>query len=228
MIMYYIFDLSTNPNVVGTGFPQAYKFIKEYNPNGNRAIFELYKYKINFPDFIPDLSGIMLSGRAKLTDFISNAFGAIIVSPKGKNILERFSLCSHQFYPCNLHSRGKVYDYFWLQLISDYSDYVDYKKTTFVEFNYSERGGSIFVDSKEEMLRKKEEIKKKYEGTNWTIWGDIIVMNSDFNTELDLFIISRIDGYTYISERLYNEIVKNNLTGCELSPAEELTLSISK
>ena len=220
--MYYIFDLSIDSNIVGTDFPQAYKFIKEYNPNGTHAIFELYKYKTNFPDFIPDLSGIMLSGRAKLTDFISNAFGAIIVSPKGKDILQRFNLCSHRFYPCTLHSRGKSYDYFWLQLISDYSDYVDYKKTTFVEYNFSERRGSILVESKEEMLRKREEIKKLYEGTNWTIWGDKIVMRSDFSKDLDLFIISRIDGSTYISDRLHNEIAKNNLTGCELSPAEKL------
>jgi len=224
--MYYIFDLSLDPKIVGTDFPQAYKFIKEYNPNGNQAIFELYKYKTNFPDFVPDLSGIMLSGQAKLTDFISNAFGSIIVSPKGKEILQRFNLCSHRFYPCTLHSRGKVYHYFWLQLISDYSDYVDYKKSTFVEYNYSIRRGSLFVASKEEMLRKREEIKKLYEGTNWTIWGDKIVMNSTFNKELDLFIISRIDGNTYISERLHNEIVKNNLTGCELSLVEKLTISI--
>lgn len=220
--MYYIFDLSTDSKIVGTDFPQAYKFIKEYNPNGTHAIFELYKYKTKFPDFIPDLSGIMLSGRAKLTDFISNAFGAIIVSPKGKDLLQRFNLCPHRFYPCTLHSRGESYDYFWLQLISDYSDYVDYKETTFVEYNFSERRGFISVESKDEMLKKREEIKKLYEGTNWTIWGDEIVMSSEFNKALDLFIISRIDGSTYISERLQNEIVKNNLTGCELSPAEKL------
>jgi len=224
--MYYKFDLSTDTNLVGQDFPQSYKFIKEYNPNGNHAIFELYKYRTNFPNFIPNLSGIMLSGRAKLTDFISNAFGAIIVSPKVKDTLQRFNLCPHKFYPCTLHSRGKSFDYFWLHLISDYSDYVDYKKTTFVEYNFSERRGSISVESKAEMLRKKEEIKKLYVGTNWTIWGDKIVMNSNFSSELDLFIISRIDGNTYISERLHNEIISNNLTGCELSPAENITLSI--
>lgn len=223
--MYYIFDMSIDSNIVGTDFPQAYKFIKGYKPNGTQAIFELYKYKNKFPDFIPDLSGIMLSGRAKLTDFISNSFGAIIVSPKGKDILQRFNLCSHRFYPCTLHSRGKAYDYFWLQLISDYSDYVDYKRTTFVVYNFSERQGSIFVESKEEMLKKREEIKKLYEGTNWTIWGDKIVMNSDFSKDLDLFIISLIDGNTYISEQLHNEIIKNNLTGCELILSENLKLS---
>jgi len=225
--MYYIFDLSIDSSIVGTDFPQAYKFIKEYNPNGTHAIFELYKYKTSFPNFTPDLSGIMLAGRAKLTDFISNAFGAIIVSPRGKDILQKFNLCSHRFYPCTLHSRGKSYDYFWLQLISDYSDYVDYKKTTFVEYNFTEKRGFILVESKEEMLRKREEIKKLYEGTNWTIWGDEIVMNSDFQKSLDLFIISRIDGNTYISERLYNEIAKNNLTGCELRPAEKLSFPCS-
>lgn len=222
--MYYIFDFSTNPIIVGKDYPQACKFTKEYNPNRAHAIFDLYKFSMTFPDFMPDLNGIMLSGQATLTDFISNAFGTIIVSPKGKSILQRFNLCTHRFYPCTLYRRGKSYEYFWLQLISDYSDYVDYKKTTFVQYNYFERRGFISVQSKEEMLRKRDEIKTLYEGTNCTIWGDEIVMRSDFSKDLDLFIISQIDGNTYISESLYNEIVNNNLTGCELFPAVKLAV----
>lgn len=220
--MYYIFDYSTDPKIVGVDFPQVYKFIKTYNPNGTNAIFELYKYKTSFPDFNPDLSGFFLSGKAVLTDFISNAFGVIIVSEKVKNLFQNFNLCSHRFYPCTLHSRGKSYNYFWLHIISDYSDYVDYAKTTFVEYNFSQRRGLISVNSKEDFLIKRDEFKKLKEGTNWTLWGDYIVMNTGFSKTLDLFIISRIDGQIYISERLYYEIVKNYLTGYEIIPAEKL------
>ncbi|WP_321480949.1 hypothetical protein [uncultured Bacteroides sp.] len=47
-------------------------------------------------------------------------------------------------------------------------------------------------------------------------------MNKSFNNELDLFKISIIDGNTYISERLKNDIVSTGLTGLDFIPATNL------
>lgn len=87
---YYIVSSSSDPKLIGSDFPQAYSFIKEYNPNAPHALFDLYEYLYTkFPDYIPDLSGIRMSGRAKLTDIVSNGFGGQleIVSPRTKEIL---------------------------------------------------------------------------------------------------------------------------------------------
>ncbi|MBB3187867.1 imm11 family protein [Microbacter margulisiae] len=224
--MHYILKDSTDPKIIGNGFPQVFKFTKEYDPNGEKAIFELYKYRFEFPNFVPNLSGLKLAGYAKLTDFISNSFNTIIVSLKTKLLLEDFNLCPHRFYPCSLHGKkGREYDYYWLHIISDYSDYVDYKKSTFVEYDLFNKKGSVLVESKEDLLKKREELKIKDTENFWTIWGDKIVMQSNFEKRLDLFIVSLIDGNIYVSSRLYSEIIKNNLTGCNLIPANNIEFS---
>ncbi|MCD7901852.1 MAG: hypothetical protein LUH22_18975 [Bacteroides sp.] len=71
---YFIIEESLNEEVVGKDYPQACKFIKGYNPNAPKALFSLYQYHTRFPNYIPDLDGIMLSGSAKLTDFVSSGF----------------------------------------------------------------------------------------------------------------------------------------------------------
>ena len=95
---YFILSHISKKEIIGSDYPQSYSFTKEYNPNSKNAIFELYKYKTDFPNFIPNLDGIKLSNKAKLTDFISNSFGEYIVSPKVKDILEKYILCPHRFY----------------------------------------------------------------------------------------------------------------------------------
>ena len=223
--MYYILDKSIDPKVVGSDFPQVYKYVKEYKPDAPRALYALYKFRTSFPDYIPELGGFKLSGYAKLTDFLSTPFMATLVSPKAKEVLQRYHLCPHRWYPCTIHSRKKIYDYFWLHIISDNSDFVDYKKSTFVEYDLHEKRGCIYVESKEEMLKKRKEIEEQNKGTNWTIWGDRIVMNSKFDKSLDLFKITRIDGSTYVSERLKDDILNNELTGYEFIPAVNLSIS---
>ncbi|WP_321480950.1 hypothetical protein [uncultured Bacteroides sp.] len=148
---YYIIDKTLNPNVIGSDYPQAYKFIKGYDPRGPHALFSIYKYWNSFPDYIPNLDGIMLSGTAKQTDFVSDGFSiGYIVSEKAKNIIEKYNLYPHCFYPLGLYIRKVKYDYFLLFMTSGYSDFVDYKKSTFEKCNLStnEKDGVVSVDSK--------------------------------------------------------------------------------
>ena len=67
---YFIVEDSLDEKV----FPQAYKFIKGYNPDAPNMLFSIYKYRESFPDYIPDLDGVMLSGSAKITNIVSNGF----------------------------------------------------------------------------------------------------------------------------------------------------------
>lgn len=225
---YFIIHESSNPDIVGGDFPQAYKFIKGYNPDSENALFSIYKYKTTFPDFVPNLDGIMLSGFAKVTDFVSHGFlsSSFIVSEKAKSIFEKYKLCTHRFYPLGLYKRGKKYDYSLLKVISDYSDFVDYNKSTFFEYNISSRKnyGAVSVSSKEDLLQKIKMVEEKTGKISQTIWGDNIVMNESFDKELDFFIISRINANTYISERLKNDIECNGLTGWDFIPASNLTI----
>lgn len=225
---YFIQEPSLEPAIIGDDYPQAYKFIKGYDPEAEKALFSTYKYRTSFPDFIPNLDGIRLSGSAKLTDFVSNGFRSnfFIISEKAKSVFEQHQLCMHQFYPLGLYKRNKKYDYFLLWFISDYSDFVDYKKTTFIKYNiFSEkRGDVISVISKEDLLEKRRIIKAEMDDMSQTIWGDRIVMSPSFDKELDFFEITLLDGGTYISERLKNNIEYKNLTGWDFIPANNLII----
>ena len=202
---YFIVEDSLDEKVVGKDFPQAYKFIKGYNPDAPNMLFSIYKYRESFPDYIPDLDGIMLSGSAKLTNIVSNGFSPFffIIDERVKQLLEQYKLCPHRFYPLGLYKRKVKYNYFLLYIVSNYIDYVDCAKTSFIEYNIASG-------------------KKK--GYTQTIWGNRIVMNDQFDSELDFFTITRIDGRQYISERLKNAIEANGLTGWVFTPATNLVV----
>ena len=222
---YYIIKDSTDPKIVGSGFPQAYDFIKGYNPEPPSGIHTFMDYRTSFPDFEPDLDGIKLSGRAKKTDFISEGFlYGMIISPKAKSIIEKYNLCPHRFYPLGLYIRKVKHDYFLFRINSNYSDFVDYRKSTFVEYRLttSKKGEIIPIKSKDDLLKKREKLKEEYDVAQ-TIWGDKIVMNKKFDKNLDFFSIGIIDASTYISERLMNDILSNGLTGWDFIPTTNLS-----
>jgi len=225
IMKYYIIKSSLNTKIVGSNYPQAYRFIKGYNPEAPNAIFSISDYRTSFPDYEPDLDGIMLSGTAKQTDFVSDGFGlGYIMSAKAKTIFEKYHLCPHRFYPLGLYIRKVKHNYNLFRKISIYSDFVDYKKSTFTEYDISRgrRYAPIMVESKNDLLKKRERLKTEKDSVLYTIWGDKIVMGDKFDKELDLFSIGIIDASTYISERLMNDIISNGLTGWEFIPATNL------
>lgn len=223
--LYYIVEHSKDTAIVGGDYPQAYNFIKGYNPRKENGLFSLYKYRTTFPDFDPDLDGIKLSGRAKLTDFVSTPFGAWIISPKAKNVLEKSKLCPHRFFPMSLYVRNKIHDYFFFLIKSDLSDFVDYSKSTFVEYDLHTltKFEPVIIKSKKELLESREKIEE-IKGSGRTVWGDKIILSDKFDTQLDYFKISIIDANTYISKRVMNDIRNAGLTGWEFTPALNLII----
>lgn len=221
---YYIVKESSDENIVGKDFSQCYKCIKGYDPDAPRALFSLY-WKDDFPDYIPDLDGMMLAGSAKLTDFVSNAFTVNLkfISPKAKAVMEQYNLGLHKFHPLGLYKRKVKQDYYAFHLYPrGYIDYVDFEKTSFVQKECYGRNfyGEVEVNSLEEFLEKRKKMNKE----NLTICGSKIVMGNSFDKELDFFEIRWIDTETYVSERLKNAIEENGLTGWEFVPALHLTV----
>lgn len=66
--------------------------------------------------------------------------------------------------------------------------YVDCAKTLFIEYNIAsgKKFGDVFIKSKDELFQKRDGIKKE-KGYSQTIWGNKIVMNDQFDLELDFF-----------------------------------------
>lgn len=220
---YFIMEESLNEKIIGSDFPQVYKFIKGYDEDAPDALFSLYKYKDTFPDYIPNLDGVMLAGYAKLTDFVSNGFSPflLIMNEKAKDILGQFHLCPHKFYSLGLYRRKIKNDYFLFHYHSNYSDFVDYQKRLLENIIHSDFNPIPFCQFQGGILGEKKSYKNR-KGISCGIRGDRIVMNKDFDHELDFFVISILDGNTYVSERLKNAIETAGLTGWEFTPATNL------
>lgn len=102
----------------------------------------------------------MLAGYAKLTDFISNGFSnrLRIMSPRAKAILGQYNLCSHRFYPLGLYKRKIKQDYFLFHIVSDYSDFVNYERTSFQEYDITSgyKSDSFLFTQKQNFGRKEK------------------------------------------------------------------------
>ncbi|SHG06146.1 hypothetical protein SAMN05444349_1792 [Bacteroides faecichinchillae] len=224
---YFIMSESLDKKIIGCNFPQVHRFTQGYDPEASNGLFSLYKYREDFPDYIPNLDGFMISSCTKLTDFISSSFShrLRIMNERAKTILEQHHLGSYRFYPLVLY-KGKVkYDYYLFNFISTYSDFVNYEKTSFQEYNIAngEKSEVFFVKSRADFLHKKSVIEHE-KGISWGIWGSEIVMSKGFDQKLDFFVISLLDANIYVSERLKNSIESNGLTGWEFIPAMNLKI----
>ncbi|MDR1545038.1 MAG: hypothetical protein LBS50_11685, partial [Prevotellaceae bacterium] len=217
---------------VGHYYPQV-SYGKEYNPDSGIGLFRLCEdfgnFATKFPDFTPDLSGFKLVRGAKLTDFLSGGqiSNSLTISPKVKFVFEQFNLCPHRFYNMTILYKKEPQNYFMFHYLSNFSDFVDYKKSTFVEdFLLNGTGENVEVNSKEELFIRKEEVKQKYGKIIYSVTGKSIVMNKEFsNMQLDFFEILIADNNgAYVSERLKNAIEGNGLTGVEFTPATHLVV----
>jgi hypothetical protein len=129
----------------------------------------------------------------------------------------------------NVHKNKQPYDYFMLHYLSNFSDLVDYKKSTFVEEFYNlsgTKGDIVEVNSKEELFIQRKKVKEKYGKNFFSVVGKDIVMNDEFSKmQLDFFEIFIVDNGTYVSEQLKKAIEENGLTGLDFFPATHLSLS---
>jgi hypothetical protein len=219
---------------VGHYYPQV-SYGKEYNPDSGIGLFRLCEdfgnFATKFPDFTPDLSGFKLVRGAKLTDFLSGGqiSNSLTISQKVKFVFEKFNLCPHRFYSMTIDYKKEPLNYFMFHYLSNFSGYVDYEKSTFME-NYGilnqNIGDCVEVNSLDDLFVKRKKIKQKYgDNVHSSVIGTNIIMNKEFGKmQLDFFTILIADVGTYVSNRLKNAIEENGLTGVEFTPATHLVV----
>jgi hypothetical protein len=199
----------------GSEYPQCQEMMEGYDYNANNSIYRLNECRNKRPFFTPNLDGLKMHSKSKLTDVISCAMlggMGLFVSNKLKIILERFNLVDHLFFQASLYYKKKQYnDYYWLHLISDYRKFVDFSKSKFVigqkginpdklnfktyaEYNQFEREVDEFG-----LLRSKN-----------------VYLLDKFDCTIDMFMISQFNQNIYVSERLVSCLMEENVTGIEI------------
>ena len=222
---YYIFKPAVATNETGSAYPQIQKMRPGYDYDAKNSVHALSREYKSFPSYEPDLNYFVLNGRAKLSDLLSVAVisRGFLISPKLKSIFEQFTIAEHKFYPAIIYHKKEFHNYYWMHIICDLTDAIDYPKSTFfVYLTYAQDLGNIKIDSKEDLINKEAKIKADNPDKTITIWAKDLIFIDSTIPKLDLFKIGTFDSNYYISTKLYNALVDNNITGIETAPSHNL------
>jgi hypothetical protein len=224
---YYIFKNACATKETGPEFPQIQKMGDGYNYDAIDSV-DFFSKNNRFPDFVPNLDHFVLQHQAKVTDLLSSVFSGVncfIVSKKFRDIVSNYKLPNHNYYSCTIkHKNSIITDYYLLQIISDYKDFVDYKSSAFIiKENYSKKLSDISITSEQDFLEKTERIKK--ENKFFSIWVEKVKLKKEFDKSIELFSIANFDRNFYISNILQEELVRKKVTGIETPVAHNIVLT---
>lgn len=222
---YYTIDNSIIKKEVGFQF-QTSGFIDVESAQGPNSRVNM-EYDKN-PSFIPDLR-FELHEKSKLTDVVdaSNISArGFLMNTKTKNILEQCRLFGYKFYDASvLDHDGIVNPYFWMHIISNDYDIIDFKQSVFrvhkfpilLKSDKIEEMPTIFIKDKKDYERKKNELffEDKY--------LVIDVLKIVDTNHFDMIHFGNIDINTvFISEKLANLLKKEKITGITITPTDKL------
>ena len=212
LMKFYILKTASGTEETGMEYPQA-GMKPDYDFKALDSIWNVDS--LSFPNFEPNLTYLDMVPGAKLSDFISTPVThGFVVSPKVKDILSEFKLVPHKFHSAIVKHQGDFYNYFWLHTLSDLTDYIDFQKTKFFVDYFNKKENEFGVESKEDLKK----MIKHYILQNRFIKTEQLFLSPRFyDLMLDLFIISGFDHRTYINETLRNRLLKQKVTGIEIT-----------
>lgn len=156
--------------------------------------------------------------KVKLTDIMSSSFiKGFVVSTKFKKILETCNVDKHKFYPIKIKRNNEwITDYYYLHIASNLRNYIDYRKSKFYVGTLlgKEKYELENIDSYEDLIRKNISADK-----GELIEAKYLYLSSNFPFQLDLFKTNTFNYSVFISGRLKDKIIENNLTGIDIYKA---------
>lgn len=178
----------------------------------------LHKLPAPFDD-PPVLSHYFLAGGAKTNDLMTGEWlstvAGIFVSPRLKNLLEKFSLGFHKFYEVPVKTThpedrepddedGETLNYYFLHFAPEKEENINFQKSIIVNRIALEETLSISSHSEFSVVQKK---------LKFPLWKKV------FLTEpRDMFRLYTA-GKIFLSPRLMEAMEKENITGAKIQPA---------
>jgi hypothetical protein len=209
--MFYKLDNRTDKEV-GSVFPQV------------TCLSQIDAHRLSsdqFPSFLPTLI-YKLVKKAMLTDVLSQAaISAVgfITNHKLKEITEALNQTNLKIYPAIIEAKTTRENYFWLHIKSlDISDLIDYNSSAFFYTKYELKQDIIKINS----YNHYKTLSKEH-GIMWGVGMDQIKLSNRFNPHLELFHLSPFDRTVYISKRIRNLILENQITGIEITEANNIS-----
>lgn len=226
-MVYYFLKDDINSKIIGSDFPQAYKFTKEYQKKSGDAngIYSFFKkiQQNERPDFDPDLGGFILSGRAKLTNIVSTTMPRLHMDNEAKEVFSSCNLGDSEFYNAQLYIKQRkiftqILDYNYFCSFTNILDYICFPETIFRHEISIPRNLIDYITGLCSISAYSEYRNQNREGI---IFPETITMKEGFDKTLDYFIIRELNVHHGIaSERLKTAIEENGITGLRFEPIE--------
>lgn len=219
---YFAIESSLDEKLMGK-IPQVKEFIHHCYVDSEPKFID--KFIFEKIEIQPVLSNVVLYANAKRTDFI-DTYGHIgflsgcLISNKFKNILDQFNCYGFQFFETHIIQNNQKIDNYWQSNKYDFPyQYIDFRKTI-VSIKDSITRKIIFESIE---INNLEDFHKKTHSLEFP--KSISISNISFNKymNLDFFAFRFLENGGHkgiISERLKNELEKNEISGIEFRPIE--------
>ncbi len=215
---------SIDTKVIGHDFPQSYKLKKGFNPDATNSFYDTCRsWRDNkFPTFTPNLNGLQLNKRCKITDSLSTCFLHVpLLNKRTLDLFNEFNLCEHRVYPAKVYWKEEL-QYYFLFPIDPMEKYIIWNESRFKLVVRGEELNMPTVNSKDEFI---EESRKLRVSAYRNAREQIIELKVDSNFNLDFFILKRIGSALsyFVSQRLMDAINQNGITGFSIKSEFTIT-----
>ena len=131
-----------------------------------------------------------------------------LINQKVKDILDEFRLPKHKFYTAKVFHNNEVVQYFWLHLIdNDYQD-IDYSKSIFYEgYTAGWKKENVTLNSFENLVELRKKDFKKIFAEN------LVLKDSQLYTKFDILLYSHLHQDIIISKEIVSALIENKITG---------------
>ena len=220
--MYSILRTSSDPKVIGVknGVYQAKLLKKGFSNNNYDILMEHWGGGDNWHErrkILPPtgvyLEYVKLMKSAIRTDFITicpNVNLSDLISKKVKDIFNEYNLYGVMYLDADVYDNGTKFQYSLCCIETIPEDWIDYSKVVLYEGLYFDKTRYFSKSFEDYSALQEEHFLLHFESTS---------LNSKFDQTIDLF--RNLDGEIYISDRLKNDLVKNEISGVNLLPRED-------
>lgn len=218
---YYEAGLDVEKKIIGK-YPQIPGLIDGYDKTSYNSMTNIKSNE--FPDFIPDLR-YEIQKNSKITDNLDIANTdtmGFLISKKLSDIFSKFNVTNYRIYDAQVLHKGKWYPYFLLHILplEDFSD-IDFDNSIFFKEQIvpRKRINEVKFHDEDSFRALRDNFKDK---DHWII-ADKITLTEDFkNKNIDVFYLKFGLTRVLFSERLVEEIKRNNITGFEFEKDEKV------
>lgn len=219
---YYSIQNSANKKILGIHEPYK-KVIHTVSVNDS---IHLGKHFLGLVNYVPEIPILELKSEAKILDLMigPSAIGftnKLIVSSKLKEILEENNATKIQFFELNLIKNGKnIEGYFVMHPTKENLDSVDFKNSDIYISNAVQSIDKVGIKSVLHFQQLREDLQTNgYKGRSIALlFIENLILKKEIERNLIYLNHLRNYGPFLVSEKLKNEIEKNNCTGIEFLP----------